>query len=112
MIGQVHQEYFKDFVEERAFIDKIVLNISGERREKPLAAVISGRDTGIGSAENIYTRKLPLTVSHTGDTGFLLYGRLHGYLDKFQLTLAHIHSSAALDFRCSVSSSRSVRGRP
>lgn len=80
-------DYFPDFVNSRAFIDRIVLNVKDSRRPVPLADLRRVQDKGIKSAKSRYARCWLGTIVSTGNAVQLKYGPIFPYLPKFRLIL-------------------------
>jgi hypothetical protein len=68
---------FQRLANESAFVDKAVLSVWGDRRERVLPTVEFGQSRAIGGSKRMYARLIPGTCSLAGNPFQLKYGRLH-----------------------------------
>jgi hypothetical protein len=80
---------FPRLADKSAFIDKAVLSVWGNRRERVSSVVELAETRAIGGSSRMYARLLPGHCQLTGNPFELKYGRLHSYpnVPPFRLSL-------------------------
>jgi hypothetical protein len=80
---------FQRLVNRSAFMDKVVISVRGDRRERDPLTLQLGENRAIGGKKRMYARQIPGTCRLSGNPFDLKYGRLHPYpnVPPFRLTV-------------------------